>query len=105
MKETNAREPTLALRLYVMPGAPNSLAARSNLAEILSVLEPSQYTVEIVDCLSEPKRALADGVIVTPTLLKTAPAPTATIVGSLSNRNRVIQALGLTALEARVGDA
>jgi circadian clock protein KaiB len=92
------------LRLYIVPGAPNSLAAKSNLADILAPLRASEYTVEIVDCLADPRRALADGVIVTPTLVKTSP-PGATIVGSLSDRARVISALGLDTVEARVGDA
>ena len=44
----------------------------------------------------EPKRALADGIFMTPTLVKLAPAPgAARIVGTLSQTQPVLQALGL----------
>ena len=85
----------LMLRLYVVSGAPNSIAARSNLTAILSGLGKDRYALEVVDCIADPHRALADGVFVTPTLLKTSPDPVQTIVGALSDRPGVIAALGL----------
>ena len=90
----------LVLRLFVVAGAPNSNAARANLSAILSPLEPGAYALELVDCLSEPQRALAEGVLVTPTLLKLAPDPSQTIIGSLSDRRSVVAALGLSGAEA-----
>lgn len=87
--------PTLVLRLYVVSGAPNSVAARANLSQILSRLHPSAYTLEIVDCIAEPRRALDDGIFVTPALVKLDPAPAQTIIGSLSDQGRVIASLGL----------
>ena len=87
----------LQLRLYIVSGAPNSIAARANLADILATLEDDAYALEVVDCAAQPKRALADGVLVTPTLLKLAPRPAQTIIGSLSDRKSVVEALGLEA--------
>ncbi len=55
----------------------------------------TDYELEIVDCIREPQRALQDGVLVTPTLLKLAPAPEETIIGTLSDARRVALALGL----------
>jgi circadian clock protein KaiB len=43
----------------------------------------------------EPDRALADGIFMTPTLLKLAPRPVARIVGTLSQKQLLIQSLGL----------
>lgn len=94
MTEPTGR-PKLVLRLYIVAGAPNSNAARANLAEMLSSISTSDYALELVDCLTEPKRALAEGVFVTPTLVKAAPDPLQTIIGSLSDRRSVIAALGL----------
>ena len=37
-----------------------------------------------MDVFREPKRALADGIFMTPTLVKLAPAPSRKIVGTLS---------------------
>ena len=85
----------ISLRLYVVSGAPNSAAARANLFEILSELDDDSYAVEVIDCIADPRRALADGVIVTPTLVKVAPEPQRTIVGTLGERRSVLDALGL----------
>jgi circadian clock protein KaiB len=85
----------LQLRLYVVAGAPNSIAARSNLGAILAGVAQDRYTLDVVDCISDPHRALAEGVFVTPTLKKLSPEPTQTIVGSLADRESVVAALGL----------
>lgn len=86
--------PKLQLRLYLVSGAPNSIAARANLAAILAGVPEDSYSLEVVDIAADPQRAIADGIMVTPTLLKQGPAPV-TIVGSLSDRKRVVDALGL----------
>lgn len=85
----------MVLRLYVAGDGPNSAAARANLRRILAGRDPATYTLEIVDCLRQPMRALQEGVLVTPTLCRLEPAPTRTIVGSLSDSARVLEALGL----------
>lgn len=99
MSGANGAAKKLALRLYVVAGAPNSIAARSNLASILAGVNASAYTLDVVDCLADPHRALAEGVLVTPTLIKYAPEPVQTIIGSLSDRQSVVAALGLESLE------
>jgi circadian clock protein KaiB len=86
----------LLLRLYVVSGAPNSITARANLFDVLSELEPDTYAVEIIDCIADPRRALADGIIVTPTLMKVAPEPKRTVVGTLNDRRSVLDVLGFT---------
>jgi len=85
----------MVLRLYVAGDGPNSAAARVNLRRLLGGCDPATYSLEIVDCLRQPMRALQEGVLVTPTLLRLAPAPLRTIVGSLSDSARVLEALGL----------
>jgi circadian clock protein KaiB len=97
--------PKLVLRLYIVAGAPNSNAARANLSAMLSAMSTDDYALELVDCLAEPKRALAEGVLVTPTLVKAAPDPLQTIVGSLSDRPSVLAALGLRIDGALATDA
>ena len=86
----------LVLSLYVAGDAPNSALAEANLRALLRDRDASSYRLQIVDCIREPLRALGDGVIVTPTLRKTAPAPPQTLVGALSDTARVRAALGLT---------
>jgi circadian clock protein KaiB len=92
--------PIVRLRLYVAGGAQNSLAAVCNLQDICERFLPARHQIELVDVLKEPKRALADGVLMTPMLVKLAPLPVSKVVGSLSQTEVVLQALGLSALAA-----
>ena len=86
----------LQLRLYTAGDAPNSSMARANLRRLLDRLAPVEYSLEIIDCFEEPLRALEDGVLVTPTLVRLQPEPRRVIVGSLSAAEQVAQALDLT---------
>jgi circadian clock protein KaiB len=89
----------LHLRLYVAGTAPNSARAQENLAALCQGLTPDQMTLEIVDVLREPLRALQDKVFVTPVLRRLAPLPEVQIIGDLSDVGRVRQALGLGEVE------
>jgi len=95
----NAEAPIL-LRLFTAGNAPNSLEAQANLKAICSeCLSPGEYQLEVVDVLEEPLRALEDGVLVTPTLIRHADAPLS-VVGTLSDHEKVKQALGLEKKES-----
>src|ERR1043166_1251585 len=94
-KYTPSADSGLVLRLYVAGDAPNSTLARANLRRLLDSLRPDQYQLEVIDCLNEPMRAIADGVLVTPTLLRVNPQPTTTLVGSLSSTDKVAKTLQL----------
>lgn len=83
-------------RLYIAGDTENSAQARANLAAICLEHVPN-HEIEIVDVLKEPTTGLADGIFMTPTLLKLMPAPTRKIVGTLSQTETVLQALGLAA--------
>ena len=48
--------------------------------------------------MKTPKRALLDGIFMTPTLIKFAPSPVRMIVGTLAQTKTVLQALGLEPL-------
>lgn len=85
----------VVMRLYVVDKAPNSLKAIANLAAICREYLQTGCELEIIDVLKFPLRALADGVLVTPSLAKVSPAPAAKIVGDLSDRNFVLHALGI----------
>ena len=85
-------------RLYVAGDAQNSAQAVANLAAICREHLPDLHEVEVVDVFRQPERALADGIFMTPTLVKLAPAPARTIVGTLSQTQPVLRALGLQTL-------
>lgn len=86
--------------LYVAGDAPNSAQAIGNLAEFCRAHLPDRYEIEIVDVFREPKRALADGIFMTPTLIVLTPPPFRRIVGTLSHAQTVLLALGLKDLMA-----
>jgi circadian clock protein KaiB len=93
MSKIRAKETTLQLRLYVAGNAPNSLRAIANAKALCDQHFASRHELEIVDLLKHPKRALADGIVVTPTLLKLLPLPVQRVIGNLSDSNQVLEAL------------
>jgi circadian clock protein KaiB len=85
----------VVMRLYVADGAPNSVKAVANLEAICKEYLKDSFELEIVDVLEFPRRALADGVLVTPHLAKLSPAPVAMVVGNLNDRRSLLGALGI----------
>jgi circadian clock protein KaiB len=85
----------VVLRLYVAGGAPNSMQAIANLESICEKYLKDGHRLEVVDVLEDPRRAMAEGVLVTPSLTKLSPQPAAQVVGNLSDTKRVLLALGL----------
>ncbi|MEP7355968.1 MAG: circadian clock KaiB family protein [Anaerolineales bacterium] len=94
LRRTASRPERLVLCLYVAGASPNSERARANLREIIEQTFPDGCQLEVVDVLVDTERALRDQILVTPTLLKLAPAPTTEVVGDLSQRAQVLLALG-----------
>lgn len=86
--------------LYVAGDAQNSLLAIANLREFCRLHLHDRHDIEIVDVLREPKCALANRVLMTPTLIKIEPSPMRRIVGTLSQTEILLRALGLSALAA-----
>jgi len=90
----------VVMRLYISGNAPNSVRAIANLEAICREHLKDGYKLEIVDVFEQPVRALADGVLFTPSLAKVSPAPVANVVGNLSDKSSVLLALGI---EGKVG--
>lgn len=82
-------------RLYVAGDALNSAQARANLAALCRDKLADRHAIEVIDVFKEPRRALEDGIFMTPTLVKLAPPPVRRLVGTLSEVHTVLLALGL----------
>ena len=95
-----SRRVKFKFRLYVAGDALNSAQAIANLAALCRLHLADRYEIEVVDVFREPKRALADGILMTPTLVKLGPSPVRRIVGTLSQTQPVLQALGLETVAA-----
>jgi len=85
----------IVMRLYITGNAPNSVRAIANLEAICREHLKDGYKLEIVDVFEQPVRALADGVLVTPSLAKVSPGPVVNVVGNLSDKGNVLLALGI----------
>jgi len=93
-----SRRATFKFRLYVADDALNSALALANLTALCRTHLPDRHEIEIVDVFQEPELALADGIFMTPTLVKLAPRPERRIVGALSQTQTVLRTLGLETL-------
>jgi circadian clock protein KaiB len=87
-------------RLYVADHTPNSALALTNLTALCRTYLPNRYEIEVVDVFLKPQRALTDGIFMTPTLIKLGPSRIVHIVGTLTETQQTLKALGLEALNA-----
>ena len=89
------RSPLFKFRLYVAGDTQHSAQATANLIALCQAHLAQRHEIEVVDVVRDPKRALADCIFMTPTLLKLAPLPLRRIVGTLNLTPHVLHALGL----------
>ncbi len=82
-------------RLYVVGDAPNSVKAILNLRALCSAHLAGRHEIEIIDVLLHPERALADGVLLTPLLMRVSPAPVRRMIGNLSHREPMLAMMEL----------
>jgi circadian clock protein KaiB len=82
-------------RLYIAGDGPNSSQAITNLRALCREHLAERHEIEIVDVFREPQRALSDGVVMTPMLLKLSPAPVRKIIGCLGLAKPALLALDL----------
>jgi circadian clock protein KaiB len=90
-------EPEYDLCLFVAGTSDKSLTAQRNMQEICAHYLSGRYSLEIVDAQQHPERAMQDELLGLPCLIKRRPGLVRRLVGDLSDRPRVLKALGLTA--------
>jgi len=95
VKRTTPGPTTFKLRLYVAGDAQNSVQAVANLAAFCRAYLADRHEIEVVNVFQAPERALADGIFMTPALIKLAPPPIRRVVGTLSQTQPLLDALGL----------
>lgn len=87
--------PTVAFRLYVAGDAQNSTQAVDNLTALCREHLDGRHEIEVIDVFEEPERAMKDGIMMTPTVVRLDLVPLRKVVGNLSEAAWVIHALGL----------
>ena len=90
-----SRRALFKFRLYVAGDALNSAQAVANLTALCRAHLPDRHEIEVVDVFRESKRALAESIFMTPTVVVLTPPPVRRIVGTLSHTQTVLLALGL----------
>lgn len=90
---------SVELRLYVTGMTPSSLRAIAHITSLCKECLSNRHQLEIVDIYQNPEMTRADQIIASPTLLKLSPSPPAKLIGSMSDRAKVMAALGLSELE------
>jgi circadian clock protein KaiB len=83
------------LRLYVTDQTPKSLTAFSNLKKLCESHLKGRYRITVIDLLKRPQLAKGDQILAIPTVVRMLPKPVRTIIGNLSDLERVLVGLDL----------
>ena len=83
------------LRLYVTNQTPKSLTAFANLKKICESHLKGRYRITVIDLLEQPQLAKGDQILAIPTVMRKLPKPVRTIIGNLSDTERVLVGLDL----------
>lgn len=89
------RAPVWQLHLYVADTTPRSILASGNLRRLCDQYLAGHYQVTLVDIVKEPELAREHEIVATPTLVRVAPGPPKTVIGCLSDTERVLKVLEL----------
>ncbi len=88
-------QPRYDLRLYVDDMTPRSIFAIENVQAICKEHLSGRYRLQVVDIGEDPRRTRDDQVFAVPALVKRRPGPIKTLIGDLSDADRVLVGLGL----------
>jgi len=83
------------LKLFVTGSTPRSLHAIAQVKALCEEELAGRYTLEVIDVHQEPHLAEKDQIVALPTLLKTLPAPLRKVLGSFSEREKILAVLGV----------
>jgi circadian clock protein KaiB len=81
------------LRLYVTGQTPLSVTALSNLKKVCEIHLKGRYHIKVIDLVEQPQLAKADQILAVPTVVRKLPKPVRTVIGNLSDTDRVLAGL------------
>jgi len=87
------------LRLYVMDQTSKSVTAFANLKQMCECHLKGRYRITVIDLLKQPQLAKGDQILAIPTVVRKLPKPVRTIIGTLSDTERVLVGLDLRAAD------
>jgi circadian clock protein KaiB len=74
-----------------------SVTAFANLKKICETHLKGRYRITVIDLVKQPQLAKGDQILAIPTVVRKLPSPVRTIIGSLSDTERVLVGLDLRA--------
>jgi circadian clock protein KaiB len=86
----------LFLQLYVSGMSPKSMEAIENIKRLCNEHLNEAFELEIIDIYMHPEVLAEQHIVFSPSLIKKLPLPKKTLVGTLSDTEKVIKALGIT---------
>jgi circadian clock protein KaiB len=90
---------TWELILFVMGTNPMTGQIRSRLEHLCKVHLKNRCRIEVVDILENPERAHRFDIIAIPTLIRKHPEPVRRVFGDLTQTQKVLAGLGISAAE------
>jgi len=92
-------EEKLILHLYVSGMSQKSMEAIENIKHLCDKYLNNAFELEIIDIYKNPEIAAQQHIIFSPSLIKSKPLPKKTLIGTLSDTEKVLKALGITSKE------
>ena len=84
------------LKLYIVGETRTSTKLLDYLKDIFEKDLEEPYTLEVIDVLDHPEKAIDDEIFATPTLAKVHPEQVRKVIGDLNDREMLLDKLGLT---------
>jgi circadian clock protein KaiB len=85
----------LVLQLYVSGMSARSMEAIRNIKQLCDEHLKDAFELEIVDIYKNPESAAEQHIVFSPSLIKKLPLPKKTLIGTMSDKAKVIKALGI----------
>ena len=83
------------LHLYVMDTTAKSVTAFANLKKFCESHLKGRYRITVIDLLKQPHLAKGDQILAIPTVVRKLPKPIRTVIGNLSDTERILVGLDL----------
>jgi circadian clock protein KaiB len=89
-------EGKLILKLYVAGMSRKSMEAIENVKSLCDQYLKGSFELEIIDLYKNPNMAEEHHIVFSPSLLKELPLPSKTLIGTLTDTQKVLEKLGVT---------
>src|SRR5258705_7748579 len=95
-KQKLVKEGKLVLQLYVSGMSLKSMEAIENINRLCAEYIEDSFDLEIIDLYKHPELASEQQIVFSPSLIKRLPLPKKILVGTFSDKEKVIKGLGIS---------